>query len=91
VRCFTPLDVQSQGKRIYFVRGQLTIFQNIILRKRREERIRQPQKMESAGRLAAGIAHDFNSILAFLLAPLTGYPTRLHGLRPSDYLDMAKR
>jgi PAS domain S-box-containing protein len=65
------------------IRVLLAIVRDVTERNRLEDQLRQVQKMEAIGQLAAGVAHDFNNLITIV----KGYAQiTLRALKPGDPL-----
>ncbi len=90
------LDVSLSVSPLRDVAGEIVgasvIARDITAQKRAESQLRQSQKMEAIGRLAGGVAHDFNNILGIVNACAEFLRDRIDpASEPSVYVENIKK
>jgi PAS domain S-box-containing protein len=61
------LSLRQNGQ----LRGYVKVVRDFTERRRLDEAVRETQKLESVGVLAAGVAHDFNNVLTAIIGNLS--------------------
>jgi PAS domain S-box-containing protein len=69
------------------LRGYAKVVRDFTERRKLEEAVRQTQKLESVGVLAAGVAHDFNNVLTAILGNVSLVRRRLADLGTPEQID----
>ncbi|MFL5511597.1 MAG: response regulator [Gemmatimonadales bacterium] len=70
------------------IAGYAKVVRDFTERRQLEEAVRQTQRLESVGVLAAGVAHDFNNVLTAILGNVAMVRRRLDGQAGAELQDM---
>jgi PAS domain S-box-containing protein len=73
------------------LRGYIGIIRDVSEEQRREEELRQAQRLESLGQLTGGIAHDFNNLLTVITGNLQLIDMELKDERLKRYLGQVEQ
>jgi PAS domain S-box-containing protein len=70
------------------ISGASVIARDVTAQKKTEGHLRQAQKMEAVGRLAGGVAHDFNNILGIIVSCIELLRSRIDPkAEPAQYIN----
>jgi PAS domain S-box-containing protein len=72
-------------------RGYIGIIRDISLEQKKEEELRQAQRLDALARLTGGICHDFNNLLAVILGNLQLLEMMIEDRQLKEYIQEAEQ